>query len=361
MKNKRFILFITLICAGLLALMSSCEKEFNPRADYKDITIVYGMVNPVDDIHYIRIHKAFLGPENILDMAENPDSSLYPVEDLDVRVFEITPGGGSTKLNVDTMTITNKKEPGYFYYPNQIVYFFKKKFNLNTDLENTIKIEVENKKTGKIVYAETPLVNSFSVKSPMTGARLNLDPKQVTSKFEWNNAKHGRMYDVYYTLRYQEGRNVDPTDKFKIDSVVWHVGTHYSTRTGDGTSQAESFQFNPAALYSEIERKVAYDTSLWRRPFEEVRLSIWCGSEDLYYYHNINKPSGGIAQERPEFTNLKTKQYSEEYGTYQDIENEAFGIFTSRLVQHVSIRISDRMYMIYLPETDRQFKSVFIN
>jgi len=180
MKNKYLTLFVTLLSAALLALTSSCEKEFNPRDDYKDITIVYGLINPVDTFHYIRIHKAFLGPESILVMAENPDSSLYPVEDIDVRIYEITPNGTETKFDVDTMTVN--KKPGYFY-PKQRVYFFNKIFDLK-NLDNTIKIEVENKKTGKIVYAETPLINKFNIKSPIKNTALNLKPNQPPSNFE---------------------------------------------------------------------------------------------------------------------------------------------------------------------------------
>jgi hypothetical protein len=366
MKNKCRILYFIGICAGLF-LIPSCEKEFNPRDKYKDITIVYCLVNPVDTFHYIRIHKAFLGPENIVFMAEDSDLSLYPVEDLDVRIYEVTSSGTSTQLTVDTITINNK-EPGYFYYPKQRMYRFERIFEKMTTIsgedfyrpENTIKIEVEHKKTGKIVYAETPLVNSFDIVAPMRGAALNLKPTQTSSRFRWDGAKNGRIYDVYYTLRYQEGRYAVPSDKGKKDSLVWHVGSHSALRTGDGI-QAENFRYNPGSLYTRILRDIPYDTSVWRRPYDnEVRLAVWCGGEDLYYYCNVNAPSQGLTQERPEYTNLKTKIYSEELGAYKELENEAFGLFSSRIVQYCSVLLSPEMTQKYLPGTDRQFKGEVI-
>jgi len=358
---------VLFICALLLSLLPSCEKEFNPRDDYKEITVVYGVVNPADEVHYIRVHKAFLGPEDIIVMAKNPDSSTYPVEDLDVRIYEIAPDGNSRQLEVGVTEIENK-EDGYFSYPKQQVYYFKRTFEKSQQYGNDyylldsiqkIKIEVENKKSGKIVYAETPLVNSFSVRSPQTGTPLNLDPNKSTSTFIWNNAKNGRIYDVYYTMRYREGRNVDPADIWTRDSLVWHVGSHSAQKTGDGL-QEERFQFNPGAFYAQIQRDIKKNESLWRSPYESVEVAIWCGSEDLYYYHNINDPSQGISQERPEYTNMKTKVYSEELGAYQDVEDEAFGIFVSRIVQYREIRLSSEMTQIHLPATDRQFKSVII-
>ena len=349
MKNKNLILCFTGICAILLSLFS-CEKEFNPRDKYKDITIVYGLINPVDTVHYIRIHKAFLGPESIIVMAKEPDSSLYPVEDIDVRIYV-----GDKKLKVDTMTYTKKDTIGNFYAPNQRVYYFEKIFDVK-NLDNVIvKIEVENKKTGKITYAQTSFVNSFNITAPRPGSELNLDPKQNSSKFTWNNAKNGRIYDVYYTFHYGEGAEGTPMNEYKKKSLVWHVGSHSALKTGDETLQTETFGYNPGAFYAQILRDIPYNKGVWRLPFDEVQLSIWCGSEDFYYYHNINDPSQGLLQDRPEYTNLKTKIYFEELGAYEELENEAFGLFTSRIVEKLSIHISSKMVREYLPEIDRQF------
>ena len=354
MKNKYLILCFTAVCAVLLWLLPSCEKEFNPRDEYKDITIIYGLINPVDSIHYIRINKAFLGPESIIVMAKNPDSSTYPVEDIDVRIYEVTPNGNSTQLTVGT-TIIHNKDSGYFYYPDQMVYYFEKTFDKKTD--NTIKIEVEHKKTGKIVYAQTSVVNAFNVYTPRAETQPNFDPEQTVMKFEWDNAKNGKIYDVYYTMYYREG-SVPDFSVFRKDSVVWHMGTYSAAQTGNGSSQVEIFQFNPGAFYSQVAKKVPYNTSLWRSPYSTVKFAIWCGSEELYYYHNINSPSQGLAQERPEYTNLKTKVYSEELGAYQELEDEAFGLFSSRIVQYVPLYLSDKMWREYLPGIDRQFTGV---
>jgi len=359
MKTNILTLIIVAVCA-MFPTFSSCEKEFNPRDKYKDITIVYGLINPVDTFHYLRIHKAFLGPENIIIMAKEADSSLYPVEDLDVRVYFVDESGNSTKLTVRDTVIKNK-EPGNFYYPEQRAYYFEKIFEKTYSDEykrdDVIKIEVKNNKTEKIVYAQTSLVNNFNVKAPLKNVALDISPKQNSSKFIWNNAKYGRIYDVYYTMRYREGNVNKPVNEFVKKSIVWHVGQHSSTKTGDGNEQTQNFNFNPGAFYAQIVRDIPYDDKVWRTPYDSVTLAIWCGSEDLYYYHNINKP-GGVVQERPEFTNLKTKIYSEELGDYEELENEAFGIFTSRIVQYIPLHLSSEMTQKHLPETDRQFKSV---
>ena len=368
MKNKNLILCFTGICAILLSLFS-CEKELNPRDKCKDITIVYGLINPVDTVHYIRIHKAFLGPESIIVMAKEPDSSLYPVEDIDVRIYEIKIDPTTKKrldsiqLAVDTKILEDKDSGAFYYDKGQRVYYFEKIFEKTIvygedfyTTNNIIKIEVEHKKTGKITYAETSLVNSFNTTAPRKGSPLDLRPDQASSKFTWNNAKNGRIYDIYYTMRYREGQLAG--SDYEKKTLVWHVGSHSALKTGDETLQTETFSYNPGAFYAQIVRDIPSDINVWRCPYDTVQFTIWCGSEDLYYYHNINDPSQGLLQERPEYTNMKTKIYSEELGAYKELENESFGIFSSRIVKQMPLRLSSDMVMKYLPATNRQFKSV---
>jgi len=348
MKTKYF----TWLCTILSFLLLSCEKEFDPRDKYKDITIVYGLINPLESIHYIRICRAFYAPESVTIVAQNPDSLYYPVEDIDVRVYEITPTGNSTPLEVGTTIIHAKDTTGYFYAKEQRVYYFNKKFHIQ-HLENTIKIEIEHKKSGKIVYAETPLVNDFEVIIPRSGARPNLNPnpQQAVTKFEWNNAKNGRIYDIYYIMYYKEGHIDKPLSAWEKDSVVWHVGSHSAPKTGDGEVQPEVLRFNSATFYDQVQKKVAYNDSLRRRPYVQAKTTIWSGSEVLYHYHNVNGHPTPLP-EVPEYTNLKTTLNSVE------LENEAFGIFTSRIAQQIHIFLSDHMMMSYLPNVElvnRQF------
>jgi hypothetical protein len=179
-------------------------------------------------------------------------------------------------------------------------------------------------------------------------------------RFIWNNAKNGRIYDVYYTMYYREGRNEDPSTVWRKDSVVWHVGTYSASKTGDGVEQTETFRIASSAFYAYVQKAVAYNTGLWRYPYVNAKVTIWGGSEDLYYYHNITSYND-LPPDIPEYTNLKTKTYSEELGDYKELENEAFGLFSSRIVMCCSTLLSDYMVVKYLPDTvfvNRQFRPV---
>jgi len=61
-----------------VVLLSSCSTDFNTTAPYKEIMVVYGLLNPVDQTQYIRVGKAYLGEGNSIVMAQQKDSINFP-------------------------------------------------------------------------------------------------------------------------------------------------------------------------------------------------------------------------------------------------------------------------------------------
>ncbi|MFN3874859.1 MAG: hypothetical protein ACK4L7_02980, partial [Flavobacteriales bacterium] len=56
-----------------LSLLGACSTELDVNEPYKDISIVYGLLNQRDSLHFVKINKAFLGEGNALDMARVRD------------------------------------------------------------------------------------------------------------------------------------------------------------------------------------------------------------------------------------------------------------------------------------------------
>ena len=62
----------------ILTVFSSCETEFNVNADWKEVTVIYGLLDQSQDKQYIRINKAFLDPnQNAFDVAKDFDSIYF--------------------------------------------------------------------------------------------------------------------------------------------------------------------------------------------------------------------------------------------------------------------------------------------
>src|SRR5947207_9325485 len=80
----------------LSVFYASCSTDFNVTTTWKDITIVYGLLDASDTAQYIKVGKAFLDPStSALTIAQNPDSLYY--NDLTV-VLEDNANGSTIQM-----------------------------------------------------------------------------------------------------------------------------------------------------------------------------------------------------------------------------------------------------------------------
>ena len=82
--NKLLFSFVLIIAIGF----NSCKTDIDVNAEYKDIPVVYGLINPTDTNHYIKINKAFLGNASAVDLAADANNFNYAANELDVTVVE---------------------------------------------------------------------------------------------------------------------------------------------------------------------------------------------------------------------------------------------------------------------------------
>ena len=97
-----------LLLSGII-LFNRCSNEVDLYADYKEITIVYGLLDISDDTTWVKVTRAYSGPGNALLIAQNPDSSNFPYK-LDVTITGRKQGENLPTVQFDTITITEVLE-----------------------------------------------------------------------------------------------------------------------------------------------------------------------------------------------------------------------------------------------------------
>ena len=90
-----------LLSISIILLFTQCKNEFEVNDDWKDITVVYGLLNQTEDTNYIRVTKGFLGNEDANIMAHIKDSLYY--KNVDVLLEE---WNGNVLLNTFTLRDT---------------------------------------------------------------------------------------------------------------------------------------------------------------------------------------------------------------------------------------------------------------
>ena len=318
-----------LIAAFLLItsilLITKCSTDFDMYADYKDVTIVYGIADIDNDTTWVKITKAFTGPGNALLFAQNPDSSNYPYK-LDVSLVGKKNGNNLNPITLDTITIHNKaitdtiiNDNGDttiinpFYSPNQLVYYSVGA--LDKDAEYSLII---NKKE-EALTASTHIVNSFNITRPVNRITFSNSPNSPDGKIEWSSAKKGKRNEVSLRFNYSEHMPGSPDTLFK--SFDWFLGV-VNSKTDEGGESLQETYFGPT-FYSMLESEIEPIPNI-ERWVEDVDITIACGSQVLSTYIDINLGNGSLLDEVPTYSNI----------------SGGYGIFASRYTAQKSILVS---------------------
>ena len=171
------------------SLLTACSTELDINEPYKDITIVYGLLNQKDSVHFVKVNKAFLGTGNALDLAQVRDSSEYSGEAISyAKVFRVSSSGAVLDSFPLLDSLVQNREPGTFYSPVQKLKYFVTPYTQSIPASNLgvrmflwqdDSYRLVLNVNGKTVTAETPITNDFKVDpvdqdTVANGARVGL-------------------------------------------------------------------------------------------------------------------------------------------------------------------------------------------
>lgn len=278
----------------------ACETDFDITADYEDVTVVYGLLNQSDTFSYIKVNKAFLGEGNALLMAQNPDSSYYDFDKIEVWLDEYS-NGSFTGLTIpfDTITIRDK-EAGEFYYPDQVLYYANTRNKLKT--ANTYKLTVRNNSTGKEVTAVTPIVANFSIEKPLWNPNNPVTGFNGTVPYsaEWYTAANGKRYEL--TIRFNYWETYPGTG----DTAFKHINWSFAPRTAESDEGGDlmEIKYEGSGFISTIENNIEVNPDVVRG-IGLIDFIFTVGGDELNTYIEVNEPSSSIITERPEYSNIE--------------------------------------------------------
>lgn len=292
-ENMKKIFYLLLIPIGLGFF--ACNNEVDLTGNYKDTPVVFCLLNPTDSAHYIRIQKAFLVDGNVLETAKIPDSLKYDPADLDVKVIESNATTGAI-----TKTITFAHQPGAVtdtgVFAKEGVMIYKSTESLN-DLRK-YKLQITNNKLNKQITAETGLVYGFVFKNPSVGTIIFNGPSGYTLR--WISATNGQIYQPEIILHWNE---VDlATNVATPDSVVWSITPKEAASTGQFATEMD-LNLPRNSFYQFVGQSVKPKPGI-KRVIGYLTFRFYVGTSELATYVNVNKPSIGLIQDKPIYSNI---------------------------------------------------------
>lgn len=299
MKRLFYLLIVLLTLGGL----SGCSTDVEINGDWKNITVVYGMVNQYDTEVYVKVNKAFLGEGNALIMAQQPDSLQYH------NKLKVTLENFNTreKLVLDTTTIYNKEE-GVFYAPEQIVYHAVVPEGFwGVEAQNEIHLSVEGIGS-KVIKSKSTLLKTVRIKRPaLPTHKFKLD-KDNETEIKWEmppaigDFAYGKRFRPVVHFYYDEVK----TDKDTLHQVFSYTMPELKV---DASSTAALVTSLNGQGFFELYKKSLKDSGpgyeVAHRLPKKMVMEIWAGDKEYALYKEVNGVSSTVNQERPEYTNIE--------------------------------------------------------
>lgn len=298
---KNIFLFILPIL-----LFGACSEDFKVGADYKEVTVVYGLLDDgqVNNKNYIKITRGFFSEtENNLLQAQKKDSLYF--NDLTVVIDEMQNGGvvqsfNLTQVDLDTI-LPDEKRQGVFLSSPNLGY----ELNANLNALSTYRLTVTNNESGKVVTAETPVIsaepNVFKIDYPISQFdRLNFSKPNETYNFTWNAPETAGLFDILLRFYYWEEDITTQQDEYKF--VDLPLGK-FIKRTGS----TMNYNMDNQKFYSLLTASIGAGGNNIRRYIDTPTLTFVGGGFDLKTYIDVNSAQGGLTNDqiKPIFTNLQ--------------------------------------------------------
>jgi len=284
--------------------LQACSTDFDVTADWKEITIVYGLLDASKDVQYIKINKAFLGDNvNAEDVAQIADSVYHevPVSAILKEVDEFGNIDETITLElVDAESEGFDKEEGTF--ANSPFYLYKTDYIL--DAENIYQLEIETDR-GNIITSETPLIDELRILSPSNNIEINLVASSDKFVLRWKTNDIAAIYDLDMYVVFEETLDIDGEEQTRLDSIKWDVFSNKTPTQIINNTIEEDVQI--PTLLNFMADELTVPENLVLREFLSFSFVFHAGGEELKKFNEVTQAQIGIvsSQATPNYSNLE--------------------------------------------------------
>lgn len=293
MKTTGFIslavVLFTMVCVSV-----SCNNDLDIIAPYKDTTIVYALLHQSDKIHYVRIHKSFIGEGDAYAMAQHADS-FYHKNVLSVKLerWKFNKLYGVINFTRDS-SLT--KDTGIFANTPNIIYRSDTCSLLADDSQ--YRLVIRNAENGSEVSAVTQMISPATIINPTSGT-VNFNPGPFVIRI--GTGKYGKQYNIRARFNYVE-ENKNLPQVYVNKSVTWNIATVTATTTAG----QEIIQYNvsPDEFYNFCAASIPVDNNIIRYS-GKLDFYFTATDETMFEYLRINNANGINSANALLFSNIK--------------------------------------------------------
>jgi len=304
MKNKGYIKANSIRRISLLSvfvfLLWGCEVEFSPNAEWKNVPVVYCLLDQDDDTTWVRVQRCYLSEGNIYQYGSNSDSINYPQGSINVVLLSYADGNLKDSI---TFTYTEiDRDSGAFAYTAQPVYYALTKNKLRENY--TFVLKVYNVADGALLASTDPIslikkVNGTLITKPSITVKPSGDTlggfvfnegdptSGVSCIIQWNPLENARLYQPIVRFYYESGGSTHHVDLF-------------CPRVSSSSNQV---RYTREQFLTDLKAKLIDDTTA-KHYIPHVDIYLTCCSEELNAYISTTSQGTSINQEHEAYSNI---------------------------------------------------------
>ena len=333
-------LLLLMVCVGMF---SNCKHEVDLYADYKQIPIIYGVLDPQADTNFIKITRAFCAPGDASQIALNPDSSSFPGR-LDARLTEYLNNEPTREIILDTITRRNKQE-GVFYAPAQKLYYTTETLCQNaTNQRYSYQLTVVFP-NGDTLSERCNIVGNTGFKVQSLAFNFSKEYFGRKREFRFKPAIGGALYEFKLGFTFLEQRTPDSDSVPR--TMYWNLGTYDDNYLSTHmVADCYVIEYYPEAFYHELTAFIGGDTAIGglKRYITDYPIELTmsaCGPKLKQYLH-YNDPSHLVTPGDLEFSLIEG----------------GYGVFSSRTTRITDLRLAGTTVPDLLEKTNWGFKFI---
>ena len=284
-------------------LLASCSVEFSPNAQWKEIPVVYCLLDQDDADSWVRVEKCYLTEGDIYSPAQISDSINYPEGSIIVAILAYDNSGRQVDSIPFTYT-TADRDSGDFAYANQPLYHANTAGRLRDDWR--YRLVVRHTADGKLIAASAdsiPLIKQISsavvnkpsyTVNPVTGTaygQFAFYGANNTCRIEWDTLQYGRLYQPIVRLYYA------------VHGDTTYIDLKAPSATSRNTAPTLSVDYPRYAFLNDIKTMLQGDTAT-KKYLKMVDIYLTVASEDYNAYRASLQAGASITQGREPYTNI---------------------------------------------------------
>ncbi len=300
--------FKILIALCLLLVIQSCSTDFELNADWKEVAVVYSILDQSQERQYVRLTKAYLGESSAIDMAQEADSIYFQNATVQLKGYSgdnLVQTVELTKVDAANVPVDfhPEKEEGTFAHNPYFVYHTDADLDENYVYEVVVNTDKDNE-----VTARTSLVADFDLISPTNGDDINW--LSDNKKIKWKKSENAGIYGLDIILVYREyANNATDESDYETKRVVYPIFSNLKDE--DALSPIIEFDFDPDLFFSYIASTIGEEGSEnYKRIFRRLEYTFYAGNEDFTKYFDVATANrtglGNSGQAQPVYNNIES-------------------------------------------------------